>query len=96
MILSIVRKIAIGLVVLVALVYAGDYLSIHVPIPPGRERFGTMQVKPFYAVPLKNGKLEYMYQDAQTETCSHSLFPQYGHTPCWRESGKPDKQLKLP
>jgi len=96
MILSIVRKIAIGLVFLVALVYAGDYISIHVPIPPGRERFGTLQVKPYFAVPMKDGKTEYMYEDAQTETCSHSLFPQYGHMPCWRESGKPDKQLKLP
>jgi hypothetical protein len=96
MILSIVKKIAIGLALLTALVYAADYVSIHVPIPAGRAQFGTLQVKPFYAVPMKDGKTEYMYEDVQTETCSHSLFPQYGHSPCWRESGKPEKQLKLP
>jgi len=96
MILSIVKKIALGLVLLVALAFAGDYVSIHLPIPSGRTKFGTLTVKPFYAVPLKDGKTEYMYEDPETETCSHSLFPQYGHTPCWWESGKPDKQLRLP
>ncbi len=96
MILSIVKKIAFGLALLAALVYAVDYVSIHVPIPPGRPRFGSMIVKPYYAVPLKDGKTEFMYEDPQTETCSHSLFPQYGYSPCWRETGKPDKQLKLP
>jgi len=96
MILSIVRKIAVGLLLLVALLFAADYVSIHVPIPSGRPQFGTLVVKPYYAVPMKNGKTEYMYEDAQTETCSHSLFPQYGHSPCWVESGKPEKQLKLP
>lgn len=96
MILSIVKKIAFGLALLAALVYAVDYVSIHVPIPPGRARFGSMIVKPYYAVPLKDGKTEFMYEDPQTETCSHSLFPQYGYSPCWRETGKPDKQLKLP
>jgi hypothetical protein len=96
MMFSIAKKIVLGLIAVVVLIYAGDYVSIHVPIPPGRERFGTRQVKPYYAVPMKDGKVEYMYEDAQTETCSHSLFPQYGHSPCWRESPKPDKQLKLP
>lgn len=96
MILSIAKKVALGLVLLVALAYAVDYVSIHVPIPPGRAQFGTLTVKPYYAVPMKDGKTEYMYEDPQTETCSHSLFPQYGHSPCWRETSKPDKQLKLP
>jgi len=96
MILAIVRKITFGLLLLVALVYAADYVSIHVPIPPGRAQFGTLVVKPYYAVPMKDGKTEYIYEDPQTETCSHSLFPQYGHSPCWYEMGKPEKQLKLP
>jgi hypothetical protein len=96
MILSALRKIAIGLILTAVLVYAVDYVSIHVPIPPGRAQFGTLQIRPFYAVKLKNGTTEYMYQDAQTETCTHSLFPQLGHSPCWREAGKPEKQIKLP
>ena len=93
---ALVRKTAIGLVLLVAVVYGADYLSIHVPIPPGRAQFSTLEVRPYYAVPMKDGKTEYLYQDPRIETCSHSLFPQFGHSPCWRETGEPEKQLKLP
>jgi hypothetical protein len=43
----------------------------------------TTEVRPSYAVPLKNGKDEFDFLDAQPQTCVHSLFPHQGYDPCW-------------
>jgi hypothetical protein len=44
---------------------------------------GSVTVRPYYAVPLKDKKIEYMFDDPQDETCVNSLFPHMGYSPCW-------------
>ena len=83
-----------AVVVLVFLVYIGDSLSIRFKFPR-RDQFGTVQVQPYYAVRLKNHKIEYMMGDAETETCVHSLFPQSGYTPCWYLSRHKEKRIDI-
>lgn len=68
---------------LVVLVYAGDYFSVRIPIPPRRAVFGTVTVRPYYDVGLKSGKSEFFFLDPQKQTCVNSLFPQLGLKPCW-------------
>jgi hypothetical protein len=39
-----------------------------------------------YAIAVKGGKVDYELDEQnpqQTWTCSHSLFPQAGYSPCW-------------
>jgi hypothetical protein len=43
----------------------------------------TVTVSQFLSVPLKGQKTEYEYLGAVDESCSVSLFPQDGQTPCW-------------
>ncbi|MFN7998119.1 MAG: hypothetical protein U0Q18_31145 [Bryobacteraceae bacterium] len=64
-------------------VYAGDYVSLRYRIPGHREQFGTVQVERYYAVPLKDRKTEYMFDEPSPQTCVNSLFPHFGYTPCW-------------
>ena len=50
----------------------------------GAGAFKQVQVQPYYAVPMKDGKTEFMMLDPETDTCIRSLFPHFGYRPCWR------------
>ncbi|HZT34204.1 MAG TPA: hypothetical protein VFA33_30210 [Bryobacteraceae bacterium] len=64
-------------------VYVGDDLSLRFRIPKSREPFGVVEVKRYYAVPLKDHKTEFMPLDAQPQACIQSVFPHFGYSPCW-------------
>jgi hypothetical protein len=80
---KLVRRIILCVVGLAALVYAGDYARVRVPIPRGYKRFDTVIVRPYYDVGLKSGKSDLYFLDPQARTCVNSLFPHMGYTPCW-------------
>lgn len=69
--------------VLLAVVYAGDYISIAYQIPRGRQQFGSVEVQKLLAVPLKDRKTEFFSDKPQEQQCAYSLFPQLGLQPCW-------------
>ncbi|HXZ32827.1 MAG TPA: hypothetical protein VEH30_11140 [Terriglobales bacterium] len=73
----------VAVVVLLGLVYAGDYLSLRFRIPHNRPQFGTVSVTEMYAIHEKNNKTEYEFPPPQDETCVQSLFPHFGYSPCW-------------
>lgn len=93
----IVKRGVISLIVLLALVYAGDYLRVRWKMAHANsgDAFGTVQMERLYAIPQKNGKVEYEFDAVQPEVttpCVHALFPHMGETPCWylqRNSQKP-------
>ena len=65
-----------------AAVYAADYASLRLKIPP-REPYGIVRVKRYYAVKLKNRNTEYLFDEPEEQACVNSLFPHSGDTPCW-------------
>lgn len=78
-----VRNSLLGLVLLTAAAYLIDYAALRLRMATGKTPFGTVKVKPVYAVPQKNHSTEFLPGDAQDQTCVHSLFPHLGDTPCW-------------
>jgi hypothetical protein len=74
-----VSRIFAATVFLLALVYAGDSLLFRYRGAP----VATVRVTPYYAVPRKDHKIEYMFDDPRDETCVNSLFPRQGDSPCW-------------
>ncbi len=77
------RRIAIALVGMAALIYAGDYLAVRYRIATGREPYGTVTVRSFYIVPQKNGKPEFYFFPPEDQTCVNAIFPHLGYKPCW-------------
>ena len=75
-----------------AAVYAGDYLSARFR---GANALATVQVQPYYAVPLKDGKTEYMMLDPETQTCVKSLAPHFGYSPCWYLDGRKQQRIAM-
>jgi len=91
----VIQICALALVILLALTYAGDYLAARFHIPKSRELYSTITVRPYYAVRLKDNKTEFYFLDPQTEVCIHSLFPHFGHRPCWYVSRHTQQQINM-
>jgi hypothetical protein len=64
-------------------------------IAASRSPFSTVTVRPYYAVPQKNRKTEFLLGDPQQETCVHSLFPHLGDAPCWYLNKHREKRIDL-
>jgi len=84
-----------AILLLCALVYAADYLSLRLKIPPSRQPFGSVIVQPYYEIHEKNGKTEYDFKDPTAETCVSSLFPHLGYQPCWYLRRHPERKIEI-
>ncbi|HSU59752.1 MAG TPA: hypothetical protein VLI55_10600 [Bryobacteraceae bacterium] len=89
------RRAFAGIVLTTALVYAIDYAVLRYRIATKDTPFGTVTVRPYYAVPEKNHKTEFLLDDPVQQTCVHSLFPQEGDTPCWYLSRHREQRIDL-
>jgi hypothetical protein len=75
-------QLAIVIVVLLGMLYVGDWVVLQVRITHGTA-YGVVEVNQFLATPLKGNKVEYDLVGAVQETCSRSIFPQKGNPACW-------------
>ncbi len=75
-------RVAIGAVVVLALLYAGDWAALRVRLTHGTA-YGTVEVNQFLATPLKGSKIEYDLIGTVQQKCSRSIFPQQGNAACW-------------
>jgi hypothetical protein len=91
---QLMKRALIIVVILVAVLYAVDFLSLRFGIP-ARDPVGSVTVHTFYAVKLKNGKTEYDYYGDHDVSCTNSVFPQYGLKPCWWASRHTNEQIKI-
>jgi hypothetical protein len=78
-----------------AVLFAGDYAVLRYRMTVGNSAFGTVTVRPYYSVRLKNGKTEFLFQEAQPETCVNSLFPHFDTAPCWYLRHRPEKRTEI-
>ncbi|MGD0125338.1 MAG: hypothetical protein ABSF46_08270 [Terriglobia bacterium] len=78
-----------------AVLYAGDYLSLRYQIPRGRAQFGVVIIQSYYAVGLKSGKTEFMFLGPKNQACVHSLFPHFGDSPCWYLNRKKVQRINM-
>jgi hypothetical protein len=88
------RALLIAVSSLLAL-YVGDDLSVRYRIPGSRDPFGVVEVRPYYAVRLKDRKTEYYFLDPENQKCVHSLFPHLGYCPCWYLQRKKQKRIEM-
>jgi hypothetical protein len=82
-------------VVLIASIYAGDYVSLRYRIPHNRPQFGRVTVTEMYAIHEKNSKTEYQFPPPQDQVCVESLFPHFGHAPCWYLRRHSEKRIDI-
>lgn len=88
-------KVIASLVLSVAVLYIADYLLLRYRIAANRNPYGTVTVQPYYAVPRKDHKTEFMFDDPQDQTCVNSLFPHFGDSPCWYLNRNKQKRINM-
>jgi hypothetical protein len=86
------KRIVVAIAVFLLVFYAADYLSARLR---GAGAMGTVQVHPYYAVPMKDGKTEYMMLDPEARTCVKSVAPHFGFAPCWYLDGKKEQRIQM-
>jgi len=89
------KRALIAALLLVAAVYAGDYIQARYRIAANRSPYGVVRVRRYYAVTMKNGKPEYFFDQPTDQTCLNSLFPHFGLTPCWYLKRRPTQEVKM-
>ena len=92
---TLVKSIAICAILLAVGVYAGDYVLIRYRVAKNSNAYGTVRVRRYYAVTMKNGKPEYYFDQPTDQTCVHSLFPHLGYVPCWYLARKATQEVKM-
>lgn len=98
------QRTAIALVATVVVLFVADYLLLRAKLmwPKLGRGTGTVTLERIYAIPQKNGRVEYELDANQPEVtlpCVHSLFPHMGNSPCWylqQNSTKPIPVTILP
>ena len=90
--MHLVKSIVGAVLLAIILVYGGDYLAARLKGPGA---LATVQVQPYYAVPLRSGKTEFMMLPPEDRTCIHALFPHFGHPPCWYLNGKREQRINM-
>lgn len=85
----------LSIVSLLAVLYLADYSAVRYKIAAGRNPFGSVTIRSYYAVQEKNGKTEYIFNNQEGQTCIHSLFPHLGCIPCWYLTRHPEKQITI-
>ncbi len=101
---ALAKRILIALVAAAALVYAGDFISLHVRMlhPKPGDPFETVTALRILAIGEKGNKTEFTVdplQPQQTAECVHALFPHNGDPPCWylkRKFAQPIPMVILP
>jgi hypothetical protein len=84
-------RIATAGVVLVIVLYFGDYIVVRLRGEP----LETVQINKFYAVPQKDGKTSFEPGEPETQTCVNSIFPHLGYSPCWYLKRHKNQQVNL-
>jgi hypothetical protein len=77
--MSISRKALIAVVSLTAVLYGSDDLYARLRHEP----FADVHIDRYLAIAEKFNKIDYERTDPITERCVYSLFPHFGHNPCW-------------
>ncbi|HEY3741978.1 MAG TPA: hypothetical protein VGL53_19135 [Bryobacteraceae bacterium] len=88
-----VLRVVVGLVLAAVLVFSADYAVLRFRVATNGDAYGTVTVRPYYAIPQKSKKTELDFEPPQDETCVNSLFPHMGFTPCWYRRGHTQEQL---
>ena len=72
-------RLVLATAALLVLIYLADGLVLHFRHEP----FGSVVVSRYDAIPEKNGKTEFVFEQPTTQPCVHALFPHSGYQSCW-------------
>jgi hypothetical protein len=78
-----------------ALAFAVDFVVFEIRVATKHSPYGSVVVNPYYAVLLKDGKTEFIFNPSYPQTCVNAVFPHSGAFPCWYLIRHPDRRTDI-
>ena len=72
-----------------------DFIVFRIRVAANKNPYGSVTVNHYYAVLMKNGKTQFIFDPPAPETCVHALFPHSGSMPCWYLTRHPDRRTDI-
>jgi hypothetical protein len=85
------KRAIVIVLVLSGLTFFLDYVKLRTTA----NAFGSVTIRRYYAVGLKNGRTEMSMAESQSEMCVNSVFPHLGYYPCWYLRRHDTKQIDI-
>ena len=85
----------LALVVVTCLSYLIDFGILRWRFNTKHDPLQTVLIKPYFAVPRKDGRTEFMADDPKEESFVNSLFPHAGASPCWYLQRHKDRRIDM-
>jgi hypothetical protein len=82
-------RLVLAALAALGLIYLADGLVLHFRHNP----VGSMVVSRYDAIPEKNGKTEFVFEQPTTEQCVRALFPHSGYPTCWYLSRHTEQRI---
>jgi hypothetical protein len=80
----ILERVVVSVVVVLGLVYGGDYLWARHRMSGGNPAaLGSVMVHREIDIPRKDGRVEMDFEPAETVSCVRAVFPHFGYPACW-------------
>lgn len=73
------KRALLLVLILIAIAFSIDYIGLRMNKNP----VGSVTIRRYYAVGLKNKRTEFDTADSVTQPCVNSIFPHMGYSPCW-------------
>jgi len=83
------------LLALAAASFICDYAVLGYRIAAKKNPYGQVTVTAYFAIPLKDGRVQYEFQPPQSENCVNALYPHRGMQPCWYLSRHREKRIDV-
>lgn len=83
------------LLIAAAVLYAADFAWFEYRLHNAKPKDPLETMTFYYATDVKGGKVEVFFDQPQTQTCVHSIFPHGGYKPCWRFSRSGIQRISL-
>ena len=90
-----VLVVLFSLVAAAVVAFSLDFIVFRIRVAANQNPYGSVTVNHYYAVLMKNGKTQYIFDPPAPETCIHALFPHAGSMPCWYLTRHPDRRTDI-
>ena len=82
-VLKILFRSLLVLLVFLAAAYGGEDLVLRYRIAHNSGASVLERVPVYEAGEVKGGKLEFYFNQGESQVCVHGAFPHFGYAPCW-------------
>ncbi len=85
----------LGIVAAAVLIFLVDLAVFRLRVWTNRNPYGSVTVSHYYAVLLKNGKTQFIFDPPQPWRCVNVLLPHEGLLPCWYLKRHPEQRTDI-